>query len=198
MLERRLFIQGLAVAALILCVTDPLARAADSPQAPQLSQTTAAGGTVWGIVTDVKEKIYSLKVDDQSDSIKYTAPDNPDQKLQAALKTIFTVARVQLTYTNNGDVHQITSIKRDMSHPKWTVTGVVGFSNDFWVEVKPKDGPPDGYAMGWGPGGPDKDMAAKLNSLKKGDIVTIKFHSDGERKRIEKLDVVGAVPAAGK
>lgn len=155
---------------------------------PQVSQMTAAGGTVWGIVTDKKDDFVMLKVDGQEEPIKYVVPSNANKQLVAVLKSIFTVARVQLTYTNKGDVHQLVSIKRDMSTPKGIVTGEVLSVHDFWVEVKPKNGVPDGYS----PGGPNwKTMQGRLQTLKKGDIVTIKFYSDFERKRIDTLQVVG-------
>jgi hypothetical protein len=71
---------------------------------------------------------------------------------------------------------------------KGTVTGEVQFSNDFWVAVKPKNGPLDGYAISWPPG----SMVAGLKALKKGDVVTIRFHTDVERHRIETLQVLPA------
>jgi hypothetical protein len=73
---------------------------------------------------------------------------------------------------------------------KGTVTGEVKFSNDFWVAVKPKDGPLDGYAISWPPG----DMVARLKALKKGDRVTITFHTDVERHRIETMKLLPSAP----
>ena len=151
------------------------------------SQAAGTGDSAWGIVTDKKDDWILIKVDNQAEPIKYVVPDHADPKLLAALKTIFTVARVQVSYTNDGDVHRLVSIKRDMSRPKGTVTGEVLSTHDFWLEVKPKDGPPDGYSPG---GAGWKAMADKLKTIKKGDTVTIKFYSDGERKRIDTLDVV--------
>jgi hypothetical protein len=37
-------------------------------------------------------------------------------------------------------------------------------------------------------------MVARLKALKKGDRVTIKFHTDGERHRIDTLQVFPAKP----
>ena len=75
---------------------------------------------------------------------------------------------------------------------KGTVTGEVRFSNDFWVAVKPKNGPLDGYAISW----PPRSMVARLKALKKGDRVTIRFHTDVERHRIDALQVFPAKPPA--
>ena len=65
-----------------------------------------------------------------------------DKKLVEALKIIFNASRVQLTYKKDGDSRQLVSIR---ASPKasGTVTGlVVKVYNDFWVEVKPKNGFP--------------------------------------------------------
>jgi hypothetical protein len=40
-------------------------------------------------------------------------------------------------------------------------------------------------------------MAAKLKALKKGDRVTIRFHTDVERHRSEALQVLPAKPGGG-
>jgi hypothetical protein len=69
------------------------------------------------------------------------------------------------------------------------VTGVVvkGYDN-FWVEVKPKDGLADAYAPG-STNYNNKDFMAKLRGLKKGDSVTITFNTDFERHRILTLRI---------
>jgi hypothetical protein len=59
--------------------------------------------------------------------------------------------------------------------------------NDFWVEVKPRNGPPDAYAPG--SNYKDKEFMAKLRGLKKGDSVTITFTTDSERHRILRLRI---------
>jgi len=170
--------------ALVMIFGSPSTKAAT---APQVAQVSTAGGSVWGIVTDKKDDWIMVKIDNEAEPIRYVIPDRADPKLIAAAKTIFTVARVHVSYTNEGDVRKLTSIKRDMSKPKGTVTGEILSVHDFWVEVQPKDGPPDGYSPG---GVAWKEMAEKLKTLKKGDVVTIKFYSDGERKRIDNLDVL--------
>jgi hypothetical protein len=83
---------------------------------------------------------------------------------------------------------------RSSEHPKQilkssgTITGTVGkVYNDFWVEVKPKDGLADAYAPG--ANYKDKEFMATLKGLKKGDSVTITFNTDGERHRILKMRV---------
>jgi hypothetical protein len=95
--------------------------------------------------------------------------------------------RVQFTYTKGEDgTKQLLTMQRDKTPAQGTVTGEVQFSNDFWVAVKPKNGPLDGYAINWPPG----DMVARVKALQKGDWVTVKFHTDVERHRIESLTVL--------
>lgn len=86
-------------------------------------------------------------------------------------------------YKKDGDSRRLVSLKKQVLKDSGTVTGVVvNVYNDFWVEVKPKDGPSDAYAPGANYN--DKDFMAKLKGLKPGDSVTIKFNTDGERHRI--------------
>ncbi len=72
---------------------------------------------------------------------------------------------------------------RQVLRASGTVTGVVvQVHNGFWVEVKPRRGPPDAFA----PGANYNDQAfmERLRGLKKGDSVTIQFYTDFERHRI--------------
>ena len=59
---------------------------------------------------------------------------------------------------------------------------VVKVYNNFWVEVKPRNGLADAYAPGANYN--DKAFMEKLRGLKPGDSVTITFTTDGERHRI--------------
>ena len=63
----------------------------------------------------------------------------------------------------------------------------------FWVEVKPANGPPEGFASGIP--NKSKEIVETLKILQKGDTVTIRYYTDFERHRIqviqksEELDV---------
>jgi hypothetical protein len=95
---------------------------------------------------------------------------------------------VQLIYKQDSDSRQLASIHRQVLKDKGTVTGeVVKVHNDFWVEVKPKNGVADAYAPGANYN--DKEFMAKLKGLKPGESVTIQFHTDFERHRIESLRI---------
>jgi hypothetical protein len=158
-----------------------VAPAADKAAAPEK-------GKVAGILIDKKDTWITVKADGEEEPVKYLVGKDPDKKLVEALKTTFNASRVQLTYKKDGDSRQLVSIKKQIQKPSGTVTGVVvKVYNDFWVEVKPKKGPPDAYA----PGANYKDKAfmEKLKGLKAGDSVTIKFYTDFERHRILTLRI---------
>lgn len=160
-------------------VPPPPAPAADKDAGKQ-------GGKVAGILIDKKDDWLTVKADGEDEPVKYLVGDGSNKKLTKALKSIFNASRVQLTYKKDGDSRQLVSIKRQILKASGTVTGVVvKVYNDFWVEVKPKNGLSDAYA----PGANYKDKAfmEKLKGLKPGDSVTIKFNTDGERHRILSL-----------
>jgi hypothetical protein len=117
--------------------------------------------------------------------MKYTIPKS-DKKVTDALKPVFNASRVKLTYKKDGDARVLTGITRQVLKDKGTVTGtVVKVYNDFWVEVKPKDGVSDAYAPGINY--KNKEFMDMLKGLKPGDSVTIKYYTDFERHRIETL-----------
>jgi len=138
---------------------------------------------VAGILIDKKDNWITVKADGEDEPVKYIVSKDADKKLVEALKHTFNASRVQLTYKKDGDSRQLVSINKQVLRATGTVTGVVvKVYNDFWVEVKPKDGPSDAYAPG--ANYKDKDFMAKLKGLKKGDSVTITFNTDFERHRI--------------
>jgi len=146
-------------------------------------------GKVAGILIDKKDDWLTVKADGEDEPTKYLVAKDADKKLVDALKVTFNASRVQLTYKKDGDSRQIVSIKKQVTKASGTVTGVVVKVYDkFWVEVKPKNGPADAYASG-GTNYNDKEFMAKLNGLKKGDSVTIKFNTDFERHRILTLRI---------
>ena len=86
-------------------------------------------------------------------------------------KGVFVPDRVQFTYIKGDGGNKVLVMDRARTPMRGTVTGEVEFSNDFWVAVKPKNGPMDGYAISWPPG----DMVARIKALKKGDRVSLTF-----------------------
>jgi hypothetical protein len=147
-----------------------------------------SAGKAAGIVFDHdrKNNFITVKVDGEDELTKFLIGDNPDKKLAESLKTIFGAHRVQLTYKKDGDNRVLTSIKRHIIKVDGTITGtVVKVHNEFWVEVKPKNGLADAFA----PGGNynDKAFMDSLKALQPGDSVTIVYTTDGERHRIKSL-----------
>ena len=141
-------------------------------------------GKVAGILFEKKDDWITVKADGEDAPVKYIVGKDADKKLVEALKTTFNASRVELTYKKDGDSRRLVSLKKQVLKDSGTVTGVVvNVYNDFWVEVKPKDGPSDAYAPG-AANYNDKDFMAKLKGLKPGDSVTIKFNTDSERHRI--------------
>jgi len=139
-------------------------------------------------LTDTGDKWIKVKADGEEEAVKY-AYDGADKKMAAALKGIFTVSRVQVVYEpgGEGEPRKLVNIKKLKTRVTGTVTGeVLAVHNNFWIEVKPKDGPPDGYALNFPPE-KYKAVADTLKALKKGDTVTLRFTTDFERHRIETL-----------
>ena len=147
-----------------------------------------ATGKAAGIIFDYdrKNNFITVKVDGEEELTKFQVGEKPDKKLAESLKTVFGAARVQLTYKKDGDNRVLTSIKRHIIKVDGTITGqVVKVHNEFWVEVKPKNGLADAFAPGANYN--DKAFMNMLKSLQPGDTVTIVYTTDGERHRIKSL-----------
>lgn len=143
---------------------------------------------VAGILIEKKDDGITVKADGEDEPVKYLV-NKDDKKLVEALKTIFDASRVQLTYKKEGDSRLLVSIKKPVLKASGTVTGVVvKVYNDFWVEVKPKDGVSDAYAPNVA-NFKDKDFMEKLKGLKAVATVTITYNTDNERHRILTLRV---------
>src|SRR5258708_6310470 len=151
--------------------------------APAADKDTAKkAGKVAGILIDKKEDWITVKADGDDEPVKYLI-DKADKRLVKALKSNFDAGRVQLTYKTDGDSRQLVSIRKQILRTSGTVTGVVvKVYNQFWVEVKPKNGVSDAYAAG--ANYKDKAFMDRLKGLKAGESVTIRFNTDGERHRI--------------
>jgi hypothetical protein len=158
------------------------------PSSPLAPAAEDDAGKVAGILFEKKDDWITVKADGEDAPVKYLVGKDADKKLVEALKTTFNASRVELTYKKDGDSRQLVSLKKQVLKTSGTVTGVVvNVYNEFWVEVKPKDGPADAFAPGANYN--DKDFMAKLKGLKPGDSVTIKFNTDSERHRILTLRI---------
>ena len=123
-----------------------------------------------GVLTDNKADFAMIWVDGDDAPTKFAFAEGFDKNtfgFPPKCKGVFVPDRVQFTYIKGDDGNKVLTMRRAKTPLKGTVTGEVQFSNDFWVAVKPKNGPLDGYAITWPPG----NMVAKLKALKKGDRV---------------------------
>jgi len=135
-----------------------------SPPVARAAEKDAEKGEskVAGILIEKKDNWIIVKADGEDSPVKYLVGKDSDKKLVEALKTIFNASRVQLTYKKDGDSRQLFSIQKQVLKASGTVTGVVVKVYDqFWVEVKPKDGLSDAYAPN-GANYNNKDFMAKL------------------------------------
>ena len=149
--------------------------------------------TTSGVLTDNKANVATIWVDGDDAPTKFTLADGFDKNtfgFPPKCKGVFVPDRVQFKYIKGDDGNTVLVMDRARTPMKGTVTGEVEFSNDFWVAVKPKSGPLDGYAISWPPG----DMVARIKALQRGDRVTIAFHTDVERHRIETMKVLPPPP----
>jgi hypothetical protein len=158
--------------------------AADKPKKAKPTVAT-------GVLTDNKKDFTMIWVDGEDAPTKFTLAEGFDKNtfgFPPKGKGVFVPDRVQFSYLKGDDGNTVLVMQRAQTPLAGKVTGEVQFSNDFWVAVKPRKGPLDGYAISWPPG----DMVARIKALKKGDAVTIMFHTDVERHRIEALQVMPA------
>jgi hypothetical protein len=126
----------------------------------------------------------TIKTDGEDAPVKYIIPKDANKKVFDGLKSIFGANRAAFTYKQDGDKRIIVSIQRQVLKAQGTITGkVVGVHGDFWIELKPKDGVPDGFAPG-GDTWNDPKFKEWRSSLKPGDSVTLSYTTDGERHRI--------------
>lgn len=140
-------------------------------------------GKIAGILIQREKQTLLVRADGDDEPVKYLLPEKPDSKLAAALKGLFNVQRVQITYQTVGDTRQVTSLIRFPGKASGDVSGkVIAVHDNFWLELKPNNGPPEGFAAG----APDKSrqVLETLKMLEKGDTVTIRYYTDLERHRI--------------
>jgi hypothetical protein len=180
-MSRRCVSSGL----LCLCGLFTIALANPGLTVTENANAQDGGGKVSGIVIDKRDNWIKVKTDGEKDASTYDV-DGSDKKLQKALGVIFSVARVQLAYKMNGDKRQLVSIERTGAKGPGKITGVVVAVHEWWVEVKPKNGPPEGYAATY-PAEQWKKTVEQIKALQKGDTVAIQYYVDGERNRIQSI-----------
>ena len=170
--------------------------AADNPKDAKPGKPITATGVLTDYKRENKPSFTLIWVDGEDAPTKFVLAEGFDKNtfgFPPKGKGVFVPDRVRFTYVKGDDGNKALTMQLAAKKPlKGTVTGEVLFSNDFWVAVKPKNGPLDGYAISWPPG----DMVARLKALKKGDRVTIRFHTDVERHRIETMQVFAAKPGS--
>lgn len=163
------------------------AAAAASREAPKPAAKDA--GVAAGLVIEKAADFLSIQVDGEEDPTKFLLGGQLDKRSQDALKGIFDVNRVQVRYKMDGGDRRITGIEKIAGRAQGVVVGeVVKVYKEFWVAVKPNGGMIEGFALN---GPPDKVKAAAdvLKSLKKGDVVAIRYATDGERHRILQIEL---------
>jgi hypothetical protein len=164
-----------------LCCSPFLAVSAEEPSRKEDSDK----GIVGGIVLEKKDDSIKVKLDGQADPVTYKI-DPGNKRLATALKLIFPVARVRLAYKTSDDTRQLAGIEKTGRQGVGTVTGAVLATHEWWVEVKPKNGPPEGYACSY-PAEMWKATMEKIKELKEGDQVVIGYFTDFERHRITSI-----------
>ncbi len=172
---------GFLLVVLVFCCAPFRAVSADEPSKGKDS----GKGIVAGIVTDKKEGSITVKLDGVEEPVTYTV-DPANKQLAKAVGAVFTVARVRLSYETSDDTKKLTGIVKAGGQAVGVVRGVVLATHEWWVEVKPKNGPPDGYACSY-PEPLWKATMEKIKELKEGDEVVISYFSDFERHRIKEM-----------
>lgn len=106
-------------------------------------------GKIAGILIQRDKQTLLVRADGDEEPIKYLLPEKPDGRMAATLKGLFTVQRVRITYQKVGDARQIKELARFPGKANGVITGkVIAVHDNFWVEVKPSKGPPEGFASG--------------------------------------------------
>ena len=141
-----------------------------------------------GILIDHDDGYATVKTDGEDQPVRYLA-DVSDLQLERSLKLVFDASRVELVYVQAGKSRQLRSIRPEVLPKAGTLTGQVArVYNNYWVEVKPGDGPSDAFAPGsWNYN--DPAFMDQLRGLQPGDSVTISYNTDFERHRILSLKI---------
>ena len=142
-------------------------------------------GTLSGIVIDRNDKKLVVKFDGQDEPTEFPIDKN-DKKQAKALAPIFSVARVKVSYKTVDGGKQLVAIEKTPTKAQGTITGTVLATHDWWIEIKPKNGPPEGFAATY----PKELWAATqaaIKQMQKDDVVVIDYYTDLERQRIKSI-----------
>jgi hypothetical protein len=93
---------------------------------------------------------------------------------------------VKLSYKTVDGVKQLVAIEKTPTKAQGTIQGTVLATHDWWIEIKPKNGPPEGFAATY----PKELWAATqaaIKQLQKDDVVVIDYFTDLERHRIKNI-----------
>jgi hypothetical protein len=149
------------------------------------TKDTKDSGVQSGIVFDRNDKKLVVKFDGQDETTEFPIDKN-DKKLAKSLSAIFSVARVKVAYKTVDGAKQLVGIEKTVSKAQGTITGTVIATHDWWIELKPKVGPPDGFACTY-----PKELwdatKATIKQLQKDDVVSIDYYTDLERHRIKSI-----------
>ena len=173
----------LATVVVVLCLSASLAADGGEPKEAKEGGSVTTGGVATGLTKD----FIMMLTDGEGAPVKYVYADDLDR---ISLLRIISPSRVRVTYVQEGDARKLLSVKSEPAVAKGTASGVVVTSTNFYVAVKLKDGSMGGYAISFPPG----EIGKRLKTLHKGDAVTIKFHNEGYRYRIDSLRVGSEVP----
>ena len=193
-------VEEISPSALAASMRRPGGRAA--PAASKKSASSSAGRavetpgqvTASGIIIDKQADSMTVRVDGEAEPVKYALGEKPDTGLLLDWRNVFPVARVRLVSRAETDPRELVAIARPNPRPTGTITGEVLFNHGWWVELKPKDGPVDGFAVHFSGDKTDPRaraandaMLERVKGLQAGDVVTIRYTTDFERHRIETL-----------
>ena len=178
----------IAVVCTFACIAVPGTAGADSTKSPAPKKVIVSG--IYVDRKDNKGDTITFLTDGEEDIKTYTL-EGADKSTMEAMKKIFPNCRIRIAYKQDGDVRRILAVEKIATRASGIFIGEVMFvQNNFWLAVKPKNGPPDAFALNFdsNKGGP---MVELLKSLKKGDIVAIKYATDFERHRILEIQKKG-------
>src|ERR1035437_239824 len=95
----------------------------------------AAPVTGAGILIETPGDGILVLTDGEDTPAKYVYAESFNK---ASAKGIFTDSRVQMTYLNADGTRKLLTLKKDPRPATGTVTGMVCYTNDYWIAVKPK------------------------------------------------------------
>lgn len=145
---------------------------------------------VTGILIDKRPDVLLVRPDGR-EPIRVAVPKDLDKVLVERMKTIFNVNRVRVACKVEGETNKLVGIEQIATQRAGVFIGeVVEVHENFWVEVKPKNGPAEGFAAAVPPDKPHP-VIDTLKRLKKGDTVAIRYTTDYERHRIQQIQIKG-------